>query len=264
MLAGRITFLKSGKMQMWTSELGEDQLLELARRMESVEYTEGDYLVKMGEPADTIYFIVQGECSVHMDGPELVRLRDSDLFGESCLAPDQADAKRKAHVVACSAKCSCLRLSAKTFHELLGHMQDVLLGGDGDADERASVCSDATVSTRKVAPGKPAKPEKPLTMDELFARADEIQARLQMSTTDLLELGNKVCVWWRLGCLSNGCVARWSWGQRRVGSQLEREVEACDAAAQLLAHPAGKLGVVALHASTRLSVSWRAPAMAGG
>ena len=43
-------------------------------------YKSGDFIVSMGEPADSLYFIKEGEVSCHQGGEELVRLRAPPPF----------------------------------------------------------------------------------------------------------------------------------------------------------------------------------------
>ena len=71
--------------------LAEEQIPRLVCRLVEQIHKPGDYIVKIGETADSMYFIMEGEVSCHKGGDELMRLKEGSFFGESCLEGDQAN-----------------------------------------------------------------------------------------------------------------------------------------------------------------------------
>ena len=83
----------------------------------------------MGEVADALYFVKQGELVCHTGGggedKDKIRLKQGAVFGESCLEPTAKDAVRKANVVAVG-DCTILKLTRTTFLEQLGDLADIV------------------------------------------------------------------------------------------------------------------------------------------
>ena len=111
------------------SPLTDAQRTKLAALMEEVTLQDGEYVIKMGDEAASLYFVKKGEVVCHKhDGkprPEDLRLKTGAVFGESCLEPGADDAVRKANVVAVG-EVQLLKLSAAAFKENLGTLADVV------------------------------------------------------------------------------------------------------------------------------------------
>ncbi|KOO25648.1 camp-dependent protein kinase catalytic [Chrysochromulina tobinii] len=116
-------FLKSVPM---LSALTDAQRHALADVMDEVRYSDGEYLVTMGEVADALFFIKSGEVACHQGrasrAGDILRMKTGDVFGESFLEPTAEDAVRKANVVAVG-PVTVLRLTAMAFREQLGNLQ---------------------------------------------------------------------------------------------------------------------------------------------
>jgi len=117
-------FLKSVPM---LSALTDSQRHTLADVMEEIYYTDGEYVVTMGDIADALFFIKAGEVACHQgdDKGDILRMKTGDVFGESCLEPTAEDAVRKANVVAVG-PVTVLKLTAQAFKEQLGNLQDII------------------------------------------------------------------------------------------------------------------------------------------
>ena len=88
-------FLKSVTL---LSPLMDTQRRALADKMEELTYIDSEYVVKMGDIADALFFIKSGEVAVHQGDSkgDMMRMATGDVFGESCLEPTSEDAVRKA------------------------------------------------------------------------------------------------------------------------------------------------------------------------
>jgi len=111
------------------SQLTDSQRASLASVMEELTFSDGEYVVEMGEVADALYFVKQGELVCHTGGggedKDKIRLKQGAVFGESCLEPTAKDAVRKANVVAVG-DCTILKLTRTTFLEQLGDLADIV------------------------------------------------------------------------------------------------------------------------------------------
>jgi len=104
--------------------LSPDQINHLAEAMETFTFHDGEYIEKMGAPADSLYVLLAGEVACHKsDGTEL-RLSDGAMFGESCLQ-DGGSHQRQANVVAVGT-VRCAKLLAEDAKSILGSLQAAL------------------------------------------------------------------------------------------------------------------------------------------
>jgi len=100
------------------AELPREALPKLAAKAELVELEDGEVAVRRGEPADSLYAIVDGRARVDIPGvgeAGSVFLGEGDVFGESCLVDG---ATRKADVTAVGALVT-LRLAEADVEELV-------------------------------------------------------------------------------------------------------------------------------------------------
>ena len=58
-------------------KLDDKQRALLVTRLEVLQFRRNDFLVQMGDPADSLYFIKTGEVTCHQGGQELLRLGES-------------------------------------------------------------------------------------------------------------------------------------------------------------------------------------------
>merc|ERR1712216_332006 len=107
------------------SPLSDEQRSALANVMEPMIYKDGEYIVAMGEKADAMFFIKSGEVAVHQGEGDLSRIKQGQVFGESCLEEGGAQQIRKANIVAVGA-VTVLKLSAASFNEIIGDLKSVV------------------------------------------------------------------------------------------------------------------------------------------
>ena len=86
-------FLKSVNL---LAGLTDSQRTSLAMLMEEVVVGDRQDVVRMGEPAEALYFIKAGQVSCHQGAHELIRLGTADFFGESCLQEVSSHGARSA------------------------------------------------------------------------------------------------------------------------------------------------------------------------
>jgi cAMP-dependent protein kinase regulator len=110
------------------ANLDEYERLTVADALTPVEFSDGDIVVKQGEPGDDFYIIEEGTAVVlqqrSADEPqvEVGRLGNSEYFGEIALLLDRP---RAATVVA-KGPLKCVKLDRATFERLLGPCADIL------------------------------------------------------------------------------------------------------------------------------------------
>jgi cAMP-dependent protein kinase regulator len=110
------------------ASLDEYERLTIADALTPVEFSDGDIVVKQGEPGDDFYIIEEGTAVVlqqrSADEPqvEVGRLGKSEYFGEIALLLDRP---RAATVVA-KGPLKCVKLDRATFERLLGPCADIL------------------------------------------------------------------------------------------------------------------------------------------
>jgi len=104
------------------SSIEEALLTELAEAASVVNFTDGDYIIKMKEKADSLFLILSGEVVCHKgDGEELMRLSTGQFFGESAIA-EGGNTERQANVVAVGPVRVCCwmgSLNVPSFRKLL-------------------------------------------------------------------------------------------------------------------------------------------------
>jgi len=120
----RCEFLKKCK---FLDPLSNEQISKLAGALETVDYDEGEYIIRQGEVGDTFYVIEEGtvKCTqLKSTGREidLITLKTGDYFGEMALMLNDT---RHANCIAVG-KVKCLCLDRVKFDMLLGTVQDVL------------------------------------------------------------------------------------------------------------------------------------------
>ncbi len=100
------------------AEVPREALLTLVREAELIRRTDGEVVVRRGEPADALFGIVDGSVVVHVVGlsrEARPRLGAGDIFGESCLLGNEP---RGADVVA-EDELTALRIPKQTLNHLV-------------------------------------------------------------------------------------------------------------------------------------------------
>lgn len=101
------------------AELSEDELTELADRLDRAPFAKGEIITKEGADAHHLYMILSGTVSVRVGGPdqhrEVGQLGGGEFFGEMALLTGE---QRSATSVAVT-DVDCYRLGAEPFRALL-------------------------------------------------------------------------------------------------------------------------------------------------
>jgi cAMP-dependent protein kinase regulator len=104
----------------------EYERLTVADAVETVEYNDGETIIRQGDPGDAFYILVEGEviCRREMPKVEQVvnKLHPADYFGEIALLTAQP---RAASVVA-NGPVKCIKLDRERFNRVLGPCEDIL------------------------------------------------------------------------------------------------------------------------------------------
>jgi small-conductance mechanosensitive channel/CRP-like cAMP-binding protein len=101
--------------------LGHEALLDLARRVRTVSFGQGEAIVREGEEGTDLFLIERGEVSVSVASGtgthEVARLKAGDFFGEMSLMTGEA---RRATVVALG-DVRAVRVDKESFRDVLAH-----------------------------------------------------------------------------------------------------------------------------------------------
>eukprot|EP00968_Pinguiococcus_pyrenoidosus_P000781 scaffold47_cov258-Pinguiococcus_pyrenoidosus.AAC.108 len=126
-MMARCEFLKKARL---LAPLSNEQISRIAGAAREEHFSEGEYILKQGEPGDRFYIIREGRVKCTQlkaaggnKETDLLTLRKSDYFGEMALMLDEP---RHANCIAVDGPVVCLTLNKKQFVELLGPVQQVL------------------------------------------------------------------------------------------------------------------------------------------
>jgi CRP-like cAMP-binding protein len=109
--------------------LSEDEMNEIAERLQYAPFARGDIITKQGNVAHWLYMIMFGEVEVRYEPPQgapqlISSLRAGQFFGEMALLTGEA---RSATVVA-RTDVECYRLDGKSFQGLLLRRPEIAEG----------------------------------------------------------------------------------------------------------------------------------------
>lgn len=116
------------------AELGAIAIADIVARLRSRSYPAGAYVVRKGEPGDSMYFIVHGQAEVRLVGPVRI-LRDGDFFGEMALL----DRKPRSADVMTLAPCTLLVLEVADFYQLASQQPALIAAIEAEAKRRRVV-----------------------------------------------------------------------------------------------------------------------------
>lgn len=103
------------------SGLSAHEVASVTSVLESHRYLEGSAIMRSGEPADSMYFIMSGEVSVDLPDGKTVTLGSGDHFGEMALLEDRP---RRSSATAKS-NSQLLQLDKDEFHRLLAKHPEI-------------------------------------------------------------------------------------------------------------------------------------------
>lgn len=130
--------------------LPASRIAEIASALEPRSATRGEAIIRKGDPADGMFFLIEGECDV-MIGEKPIRLKDGDFFGEMALLSARP---RSASIVA-QGFTRLLKLRVDHFHRLMENHPDLAAAMRKVSDERAKSMTPIPSST-PTTPSSPA------------------------------------------------------------------------------------------------------------
>jgi sigma-B regulation protein RsbU (phosphoserine phosphatase) len=84
-IAERAAFLKETEL---FTDVSEDDLRGVAEVAQEKAFTDGETIVREGEKGDAVYFVIQGQVSIHKSGVEIVRRGEKECIGEVAVIDD--------------------------------------------------------------------------------------------------------------------------------------------------------------------------------
>jgi CRP-like cAMP-binding protein/HEAT repeat protein len=166
------------------SRVAGDDLVALAHGSAVVPMQPGDVVFREGEPGGSLYFVVSGSVVLTVQGREVARLGESDVFGELSIF----DREKRAVTAIVSDEAELLRVSAEDFHaavretvEIAEGVIQVLNRRLREADRRlANVRASRTPLPPRGAPAseplpEPASGEVPPATASMREREDEVR-----------------------------------------------------------------------------------------
>lgn len=116
------------------SDVGAIAIADIVGRLRSRNFSEGSVVIRREAPADSMYFIVDGEVEVRLDtGP--VRLGAGTFFGEMALLDRRP---RRADVLTTKASV-LLVLNAADFYQIAGEQPTLIAAIEAEANRRRAV-----------------------------------------------------------------------------------------------------------------------------
>ena len=103
------------------ANLDAREIAEILRLLYSRSVSDGEVVVRRGEKADAMYFIVSGEVEVELGEKGAVRLHEGDFFGEIAILTGE---ERRATVRAC-ADTQLLVLEAHDLERLMHRVPEI-------------------------------------------------------------------------------------------------------------------------------------------
>ncbi len=102
----------------------EEQLVDIATIVETVEYNAGEQIIEKGDLGSSMYIVVDGNVRYVSDGKELAQGGARSVFGEiSALDPEP-----RAATVEAIDDCTLLRLEGEALYDLMAGNKEVTRG----------------------------------------------------------------------------------------------------------------------------------------
>ncbi len=117
----KVLFLKSVKI---FASVREDQLVDIATIVESVDYQKDDLIMAEGDLGTSMYIVVDGQVRVYQGNTELKILGTRAVFGEMAAL----DPEPRAASVQALEDCTLLRLEGESLYEMMAENSDLTHG----------------------------------------------------------------------------------------------------------------------------------------
>jgi voltage-gated potassium channel len=111
--------------------LPASRIAEIASSLEPRSASRGEAIIRQGDPADGMYFLIEGECDV-MIGDTPIRLKDGDFFGEMALL----SARPRSVSIIARGFTRLLKLRVDHFHRLMENHPDLAAAMRKVSDDR--------------------------------------------------------------------------------------------------------------------------------
>ena len=117
----RVDFLRNSLLFPETSP---ETLVEIASKLEDVEFQADETIFQSGDAGDFMYFVKKGQVRVHNNNRDIERLGVYDIFGEMALL----DSRPRMATVTSVEKTDLLRLDKASFDKLINERIEVAQG----------------------------------------------------------------------------------------------------------------------------------------
>ncbi|MDX2101972.1 MAG: cyclic nucleotide-gated ion channel [Alphaproteobacteria bacterium] len=97
------------------------RIAEIVTVLEPRSAERGELIIEVGDPADGMYFLIEGEVEVQLPDGRKIGLADGDFFGEIALL----SAKPRMATIAAKSFCQLLKLRVDHFHRLMAENADL-------------------------------------------------------------------------------------------------------------------------------------------
>jgi hypothetical protein len=106
------------------AELSAEELCRVGEIATEVPFASGDTIVRQGDPADSLFVVVEGKLEVHKDDIKVRELENNTAFGEIALL----DGGPRAATVVAKSGGRLLKVPGDEFHMLLDHTPELSRG----------------------------------------------------------------------------------------------------------------------------------------
>lgn len=107
--------------------MGDYEAQKIADAFKECSYAKGDMIIKEGDRATNLYFILNGDAvstKGFSPGEDIRKFKKGDHIGELALMRDQP---YTASVIVLSNECKCVSIDYKSFTNLVGPLNDLMI-----------------------------------------------------------------------------------------------------------------------------------------
>ena len=125
------------------SSLDASQVAEIVSLLTPLVVPAKQAVVRVGEPADSMYFVVSGRLEIELP-PEPIGIEEGDFFGEMAII----DSRRRGASVVALTECNLLELKADDFRKLLANHESIAEAMRAIVEQRRRETSERSLKER--------------------------------------------------------------------------------------------------------------------